>query len=296
MPKVKPAVVLGHMFATDDAQYPHTRFVDQSAKKLRCDQEVLTAPASPHLIVAFVVVGVGVGSGGGGVALGTGNIHQALMHHAFIARVHTLVDFVDDAEWRGGEGLERHEVEDGTNCSFATGLAVRVEEGEAFIFAELDVDLNRPLVEVTATRTSTNTTPPLLLPPPSPSVVSLGCWWCCGGSSVLSKETWPAHPMRANESEKASLILFTSASSFGSHLLRTSLIAWLYSASWVSKPLSLLRNFAICRSRSSNSLMMLSLPPCVSSKRAFSESISASSLSESWSVSVLSSSIKSGWF
>ena len=170
MPEIKPVVVLGHMFATDDTQYPHTRFVDQSTEKLGCDQEVLTAPASPHLIVALALVVVGVG--GGGVALGTGDVHQALMHHAFIARVHTLVDFVDDAEWRGGEGLERHEVEDGTDCSFATGLAVRVEEGEAFVFAELDVDLNRPLVEVTATRTSTT------------AAVAVGCfiglslvWW-----------------------------------------------------------------------------------------------------------------------
>lgn len=33
------------------------------------------------------------------------NVYHALMYHAFVARVHTLIDFVDDAEGRLGEIL-----------------------------------------------------------------------------------------------------------------------------------------------------------------------------------------------
>jgi hypothetical protein len=45
------------------------------------------------------------------------NVHHALVHHAFVTRVH-------DAEWRLGEVLQGHEVKDGGNGTLATGLAV----------------------------------------------------------------------------------------------------------------------------------------------------------------------------
>lgn len=57
------------------------------------------------------------------------------MHEPLIARIHTLVDFVDDAEGRAREGLEGHEVEDRGDGALAAGLAVGVEDGEGFVFS-----------------------------------------------------------------------------------------------------------------------------------------------------------------
>lgn len=65
----------------------------------------------------------------------TRNTHETRMHEPLVARVHALVDFVDDAEGAAREGLEGHEVEDGGDGAFAAGLAVRVEEGEGFGFS-----------------------------------------------------------------------------------------------------------------------------------------------------------------
>lgn len=59
------------------------------------------------------------------------------MDEALITGVHTLVNFVDDAEGRAGEGLEGHEVEDCGDGAFASGLAVGVEDGEGFVFSML---------------------------------------------------------------------------------------------------------------------------------------------------------------
>ena len=49
------------------------------------------------------------------------------MYKSFVTGVHTLVDFIDDAEGRRGERLEGHEVEYGGDSALATRLAVRVE-------------------------------------------------------------------------------------------------------------------------------------------------------------------------
>lgn len=64
-----------------------------------------------------------------------GDFHHALVDHALVARVHALVDLVDDAEGRLRQGLERHEIEDGRDGSFAAGLAVRRELLQGFVFA-----------------------------------------------------------------------------------------------------------------------------------------------------------------
>lgn len=49
------------------------------------------------------------------------------MDETFVAGVHALVYFVDDAEGRAGEGLQGHEVEDCADGAFASGLAVGVK-------------------------------------------------------------------------------------------------------------------------------------------------------------------------
>lgn len=64
-----------------------------------------------------------------------GDVDHALVDHAFVAGVHALVDFVDDAEGGAREVLQGHEVEDGGDGALAAGLPVRVEHGEGFAFA-----------------------------------------------------------------------------------------------------------------------------------------------------------------
>lgn len=63
-----------------------------------------------------------------------GNVYHALMHHSFIAWIHTLIDLVDNAERRLGEILESHKVENGRDGALATGLAVRIENTEGLVF------------------------------------------------------------------------------------------------------------------------------------------------------------------
>lgn len=41
------------------------------------------------------------------------DVHHALVDHSFVARIHTLIDLVDDSERCARKGLECHEVENG---------------------------------------------------------------------------------------------------------------------------------------------------------------------------------------
>ena len=91
------------MLAAGDTQDLHALVVPQAGEQLGCDKEVLR-----RVLVAR-------------------DLDHALMHHALVARVHALVDLVDDAEWRLRHGLERHEVENGGHGALAAGLAVLVE-------------------------------------------------------------------------------------------------------------------------------------------------------------------------
>lgn len=67
--------------------------------------------------------------------LPTGNLDHSFMDHAFVSRVHALVDLVDDAEGGLSHGLEGHEVEDCRNGTFAAGLAMGVELLQGLVFA-----------------------------------------------------------------------------------------------------------------------------------------------------------------
>lgn len=67
--------------------------------------------------------------------LSTRNLDHALVHHALVARVHTLVDFVDDAEGSTSQGLQGHEVEDGGDGALATRLPVLVKDLEGLVFS-----------------------------------------------------------------------------------------------------------------------------------------------------------------
>lgn len=56
----------------------------------------------------------------------------------FVARVHTLVDLVDQSERRTRETLQSHEVEDSGDSALATRLTVIVEDRQRFRFAKED--------------------------------------------------------------------------------------------------------------------------------------------------------------
>lgn len=62
------------MFATGDAQDAHLGVVPQASQQLGRDEEVLAC------------------------VLAAGNLDHALVDHAFVARIHALVNFVDDTE------------------------------------------------------------------------------------------------------------------------------------------------------------------------------------------------------
>ena len=57
------------------------------------------------------------------------------MHEAFIAGVHALIYFVDNAEGAFCKGLEGHEVEDRADCTFAAGLAMGIEGRQGLVFS-----------------------------------------------------------------------------------------------------------------------------------------------------------------
>ena len=99
------------MLPAGNTQHPHLRIVLEPREQLGRDEEVLAR------------------------VLAAGDLDHALVDHALVARVHALVDLVDDAEGRLGHGLEGHEVEDGGDGALAAGLAVRVELLEGFVFA-----------------------------------------------------------------------------------------------------------------------------------------------------------------
>lgn len=110
-PKVELGPIPGHVLPAGDAKHPHLGIVPQTREQLGRDEEVLAR------------------------VLAAGNLDHALVDHAFVAGVHALVDFVDDAEGRLGHGLEGHEEEDGGDGALAAGLAMSVELLEGFVFS-----------------------------------------------------------------------------------------------------------------------------------------------------------------
>lgn len=77
----------GHVFAARDAQNTHPFVIRESRQQLGRNEEIL----------ACVLV--------------AGDFDHATMHHTLISRIHTLVDFVNDAEGGLRHGLEGHEEE-----------------------------------------------------------------------------------------------------------------------------------------------------------------------------------------
>lgn len=90
------------MLAGSDAQDVHSFVVSQAREEFRRDQEVLRC------------------------VLAAGDLHHTLVHHALIARVHTLIDFVDDAERSLGHRLQGHQIENRRNGALAARLSMLV--------------------------------------------------------------------------------------------------------------------------------------------------------------------------
>lgn len=98
------------MFSRIDDMNLHLGMEFEASQELRSDKEILAC------------------------TLLAGNVYHAFMHHSFIARIHTLIDLVDNAERRLGEILESHKIENGGDSTFATRLAVGIENTEGLVF------------------------------------------------------------------------------------------------------------------------------------------------------------------
>ncbi len=92
------------MLATGNAQHAHPTIIFEAVQQLGRDEEVLRS--------MFLA----------------GDVDHAGVNHALVARVHALVDLVDDAEGGPRQGLQSHEVEDCRHGPLAAGLPVRVED------------------------------------------------------------------------------------------------------------------------------------------------------------------------
>lgn len=100
--EIQLPMISRHVLPTGNAMNLHVLMIRQSRQQLRRDQEVLAR------------------------VLGAGDLHHAGVDETLVARVHALVNLVDDAEGRTGERLQGHEEEDGADGTLAAGLAVGV--------------------------------------------------------------------------------------------------------------------------------------------------------------------------
>ena len=98
--EVEVCPLVWHVLTARDTMNLHLLMELQVIEQLRRDQEILAC------------------------TLGTCNVHHALVNHALVAWVHTLIDLVHNTERRARKTLERHEVEDCRDGTFTTGLAV----------------------------------------------------------------------------------------------------------------------------------------------------------------------------
>ena len=109
--EVKLAALGGHVLARGNAEDAHALVVAEAREQLGGDEEVLRR------------------------VLAAGDLDHALVHHALVARVHALVDLVDDAEGRLRHRLQRHQVEDGGHSALAARLPVLVELLECLVLS-----------------------------------------------------------------------------------------------------------------------------------------------------------------
>lgn len=121
--EVQPAALGRHVLTAGDAENSHALVVPQVRKQFGCDEEVLRCMFSAC------------------------DFHHALVDHALVPRIHTLIDLVDHAERGLRHRLEGHEIEDGRDGAFAAGLTMLVEFLEGLVFSEGGNQAKEPQVK-----------------------------------------------------------------------------------------------------------------------------------------------------
>jgi hypothetical protein len=106
---IQLVAIFGHVYAAGNAQDSHVVVVRQAREKLWRDEKVLAC------------------------MLFTCNLDHSLVHHAFVARVHTLVDLIDNTEGSLRHGLQGHDVKHCRYSTLTTRLAMLVEQLKLFI-------------------------------------------------------------------------------------------------------------------------------------------------------------------
>ena len=91
------------MLTTCNAEDLHSLVVSKTGQQLGRDEEVLAC-----MLLAS-------------------NLNHAFVNHSLVARVHALIDLVDDTERSSCHGLEGHEIEDGGDGTFAARLTMCIE-------------------------------------------------------------------------------------------------------------------------------------------------------------------------
>lgn len=57
----------------------------------------------------------------------TSDFDHTFVYHTFIARVHSLIDLINNSEWRSGHRLKRHQVENCGDGTFTSRLPLLVK-------------------------------------------------------------------------------------------------------------------------------------------------------------------------
>jgi len=92
-----------HVLATGNAEHTHALVITQPCQELGRDQEVLRCVLSAR------------------------DLDHTFVNHTLVARVHTLVDLINDSERCLGHGLQCHQIEDGRHRAFAARLSMLVK-------------------------------------------------------------------------------------------------------------------------------------------------------------------------
>jgi hypothetical protein len=104
-------IVLRHVLTTCNAQDFHSLVIPKTCKQLWGDEEVLAC------------------------VLLASNLNHAFVNHPLVARVHALIDLIDNTERSSSHRLQGHEVENGRDGTFAARLTMCIELLQCFAFS-----------------------------------------------------------------------------------------------------------------------------------------------------------------
>jgi hypothetical protein len=104
-------IVLRHVLTTCNAQDFHSLVITKTCEQLWGDEEVLAC------------------------VLLASNLNHAFVNHPLVARVHALIDLIDNTERSSSHRLQGHEVENGRDGTFAARLTMCIELLQCFAFS-----------------------------------------------------------------------------------------------------------------------------------------------------------------